>query len=118
MIHFNRGDGDRAGACWNQAREWAPERPEPYVNLGLLALRRMHIDEAISMCQRAIDLDPGLVKAYEVLASAAYFKGNRKAALAYLEKAMALNPKDERLKRAARAMSGGPRARPGALPRS
>lgn len=99
LYHYEDGDLGRAAKCWRQARNLAPERPEPYVNLALIALHRRppRPDEAIGLCEKAIAARDDFGKAYEVMANAFYLKGELPRAMDNLRRAMDLSPGDARL---------------------
>ncbi len=94
LLYYARGEIDRAALCWRQARDLAPDRPEPHVNLAVIALHQQppQPEEAIRLCERAVALNKDFAKAYEMLARAWYMKGNLPRAIEHLKRAVILNP--------------------------
>jgi tetratricopeptide (TPR) repeat protein len=111
LVYYGRGDLARAERCWLEARDGAPGRPEAWVNLGLIALRRMppQADEAIRLCETALARDPKFGRAYEVLANAWYLKGDVPEAVTRIRQAILLEPRNPNLKRMLSAMLRGVR---------
>ncbi|MEK7475378.1 MAG: DUF2723 domain-containing protein [Candidatus Coatesbacteria bacterium] len=106
LVYYGLGDLGRAERCWREARDGAPDRPEAWVNLGLLALRRMppQADEAIQLAEAGLARDRKFARAYEVLANAWYLKGDVPQAVTRLREAIALEPGNPMLKRMLAAM--------------
>lgn len=101
LAFYESGDLPRAARNWRESLVLAPGRPEPYVNLALIALRQVppQPDEAISLCEKALTVDRKFVKAYEVLSNAWYLKGDLPQALNRLNEALTLRPGDPNLAR-------------------
>jgi tetratricopeptide (TPR) repeat protein len=99
LMRFEKGDFIGAGACWRQAAQWGPDRPEPWANLALLALRERppRPDAALALCERCIKAKPDFLQAYEIASNAWYVKGDLPRAMASLERALVISPGDRRL---------------------
>jgi len=106
LAYYEIGDLPHAAANWREALRLAPGRPEPYVNMALIALRQLppHPDEAIALCEKALSLDGKFPKAYEVLSNAWYVKGDLPQAVTRLKEALALKPGDPALTRMLRTL--------------
>jgi len=104
LIYYGRGDLASAAKCWEQARKWAPTRPEPWANLGLVATQQGRFDEAIELGEKAVQLKPDFAKAYEVMANAWYRKGDLPQALECLKKAIQAAPNDPNLRKLGAAL--------------
>lgn len=108
LAYYELGDIPHAAANWREALRLAPSRPEPYVNMALIALRQLppHPDEAIALCEKALAIDRTFPKAYEVLSNAWYVKGDLPQAVARIKEALALKPGDPALTRMLRRLLG------------
>jgi tetratricopeptide (TPR) repeat protein len=51
------GQDEEAVRCWKTAAEWDPQLAGPWLNLGLYALERNRIDEAVGALEKASALD-------------------------------------------------------------
>ena len=96
LIRFSRGDLKGAERAWKEAAARAPNRPEPWADLGLVAIvsRPARPDEAIRLCEKAMAADPSFMKAYEVMANAWYQKGDLPQAMATVRLGLVRKPGD------------------------
>ncbi len=106
LVRWEMGDAAGATADWREARVLAPDRPEPYANLALSALRSLppRPDEAIRLCDEALARDGRFAKAHELAASAWFTRGDLPRALDHLREAIRLRPGDPGLRQALAAM--------------
>jgi len=99
IVRLNRGRTRDAEPCFRAAIQAKPNLPEGWFNLGLSlggdANRRT---ECIAAFREAIRLKPNLIEAYLGLAVALRADGQNEAAVAELQRALALQP-DEPLRR-------------------
>src|SRR5262249_353513 len=72
-----------------------PSAAEALVGKGLAALQRMDIKDAEQFAQRALKINPNLPDALRLRADIHLMSGNKMAALADLESARKVNPRDE-----------------------
>jgi tetratricopeptide (TPR) repeat protein len=114
LVYFEEGRIEEAERCWREARDGAPGRPEAWVNLALVALRKLppQADEAIRLCETALARNPKFTRAHEILASAWYVKGDLPQAVSRLKEAIALEPGNARLRKMLDAMVRGVRRGP------
>jgi len=113
LIRFSRGDLPGAERAWKEAAARAPNRPEPWADLGLVAIvsRPPRPDEAIRLAERAMAADPSFMKAYEVMANAWYQKGDLPQAMATVRLGLVRKPGDPTMVNMLKVLSrGGPRA--------
>ncbi len=89
-IHFRRGDDAAARAEVDRLLEIAPDHPKGLTLLGLLAQRQRRWDEAEAAFTRAIAGDPREPSAFINRATLAVRRGSLEAALADLDRAIAL----------------------------
>jgi tetratricopeptide (TPR) repeat protein len=96
LIRYAHGDVGGAEKAWREAAARAPNRPEPWADLGLAALvgRPPRPDEAIRLCEKAMAADPSFMKSYEVMANAWYQKGDLPQAIATVRLGLARKPAD------------------------
>jgi len=101
LVYYEAGNLTRAEQCWREARDGAPKRPEAWVNLAVIALRRVppQADEASRLCETALACDPKFVRAYEISANAWYLKGDLPQAVARMRQAIALDPRNPILRK-------------------
>ncbi len=57
--YAQQDSADEAETCWRRVLELSPDHPEAWLNLGLLELRRGHLEEAARLLARAATLAPG-----------------------------------------------------------
>lgn len=92
----------------NKAMHEAPYLRDPFMERALLEYRQKNFDDVILYCLRALDIDTHTKSyinepfswdntVYDLLSISYYYTGNLKKSLIYVEKAIAMNPKDERL---------------------
>ena len=119
LLYFERGDCGRAAASWRSAAEWGPDRPEPWANLALLALKEKppRPDAALALCERSLKARHDFLQAYEIASNAWYVKGDLPRAMACLERALVINPGDRRLSLLLAAMRKAVGHRPGSIHR-
>jgi Tfp pilus assembly protein PilF len=90
------GDDVRAEARLTQATELVPEEPASWANLGLLALRQKNFDVAAERLSKAQSLAPDSGRINVLLGLIESERGRVAESIAYLRKAVELDPKDLR----------------------
>ncbi len=70
---------------------------ETHTVLAIALTHQNRLDEAIAALSTALDLDPGLVSAYDTLGNAYALQGNYEDSIAQFQQAIALNPNDANL---------------------
>ena len=61
---FQRGDLDKALEIFSKAIEQEPQNPILYQNRAAVNIALLLYKQALSDCEQALKLDPGLVKSY------------------------------------------------------
>jgi tetratricopeptide (TPR) repeat protein len=89
---YNRGE---ALDAFDKALKLNPSAAEPYVGKGIAALQKLEYKDAEQFAERALKLNPRLPAALRLQADVRLATGDVKAALADLEKARGVNPRDE-----------------------
>ncbi|MFV1993467.1 MAG: tetratricopeptide repeat protein [Acidiferrobacterales bacterium] len=82
---------DKALDEYRQAQRVNADRPESYINLGLLAIRLQNFTEAEKLYQQALKLDPGFANAYVNLADLYRSQQQDQKAEQVLKKALKLS---------------------------
>lgn len=77
---------------WSVTYQAVPDSTRAVYNLGVEHLKRNQADQAISLLQRAIELNPNHILAYNNLAAAYLAKGEPQRALTLLQHALTLKP--------------------------
>ena len=70
------GDLNRARCCYRQAGRLEPDRPEPHVGLGVVAIQLDRLDEAEAAFQAAAQRQPSCAEAYGGLAMVRQQRGD------------------------------------------
>jgi tetratricopeptide (TPR) repeat protein len=78
--YFSVGDYARAQKCYEKTAVLAPDEPDPYVGLGVVALQKNLLDDAEVAFRVACRLDPNCAKGYGGLAMIAQKKAEYKKA--------------------------------------
>jgi tetratricopeptide (TPR) repeat protein len=90
---YNRPDAE---AAFDKALTINPSAPEALVGKGLLEHERMELKDAEGYAEKALKTNPKLPAALRLMADVHLFSGDVPAALKELERARAVNPRDER----------------------
>ncbi|MGD1975942.1 MAG: tetratricopeptide repeat protein [Gammaproteobacteria bacterium] len=96
VIYYEGSDAERqaADAASEKAVALAPGRGDAHAARGIAHLASEEYEEAAIECDRAIELDPSLWKAYYNYARASYHQGQMEEALGLFEKAAKINGSD------------------------
>jgi tetratricopeptide (TPR) repeat protein len=89
---FERGEIERAFACFDRSLAIDPDFAEAYSNRGTLNAQIGRYDRAIDDFARAVDISPSLVDAWSNLGLAYSYRGEQDKALSSLARAIALDP--------------------------
>lgn len=89
---YNLNDYDAASAMLSTASELAPQDPEVWNNMGLVARKRGDVVKARELYQKAIELKPDYPECLNNLAVLEMQSGNMPKAKEMLDKALKLNP--------------------------
>jgi tetratricopeptide (TPR) repeat protein len=96
---LRNGNGDRAEALFAEALTLRPNDPVLVLGSGAAAQAQGHHREAILRLQRALDLEPSLTVASQLLGRIAYDEGEVDLAIRTFEKALKYAPNDPELAR-------------------
>src|SRR3984893_16356652 len=96
---FRNGNGARAEALFAEALTLRPNDPVLVLGSGAAAQAQGHHREAILRLQRALDLEPRLTVASQLLGQIAYDEGEVDLAIRTLEKALKYAPTDPEIAR-------------------
>jgi tetratricopeptide (TPR) repeat protein len=88
------GDQARARRVLESVFEHDPRHPVASMHLALVAVRERRFAEAERHARRALDQNPGLAPAWNLLAVAAYDQGRREEALDAWDRGLRLAPDD------------------------
>jgi adenylate cyclase len=96
VIYYEGSDAEReaADAASEKAVALAPDRGDAHAARGIAHLASEEYEDAVIECDRAIELDPSLWKAYYNYARASYHQGEMAKALRLFEKAGEINDSD------------------------
>src|SRR5712692_8607976 len=94
---LRNGNGDRAEALFARALTLRPNDPVLVMGSGASAQAQGHHREAMLRLQRALDLEPRLTVASQLLGQIAYDEGEVDLAIRTLEKALKYAPNDPEL---------------------
>jgi Flp pilus assembly protein TadD len=89
-----RGRFDEALAQHRSAAQLAPQRPEPWLHLGVEQLRRGRVEEGLASMRESLRLDPSYARGFHALGVALLGLDRPADALPLLERAAALRPRD------------------------
>lgn len=92
-IYKLQGRTDAAAAEYRKAMAAFPNKPEPYMGLGILAQEAGEYQEAIDLYSQAIEREPRFTAAYVNLASVYEHQGKYAEAETALATALDINPK-------------------------
>ena len=81
---------DEALAAYRKASELKPERPEPYVGIGVTLVNQKRYEEGIALLRRIVELDEKLAAPYLSLGYAEMMTGDYAAAEKHLRRALEL----------------------------
>ncbi len=95
MLLLEKYNRPGALAAFDKALTVNPHAAEPLVGKGVLALQKLEIKDAEQFAQRALKLNPSLVDALQLSADIQLVSGDPAAAIAQLDKARKINPRDE-----------------------
>lgn len=82
---------DEALTAYRKASELKPERPDPYVGLGITLVTMKRYDEGIKLLRRIVELDENLAAPYLSLGYAEMMTGDQRAAETHLLHALELS---------------------------
>ncbi len=105
-LEMAAGDFKTAGDHFTRALALNPRLAGSALNAGVCALRLGAFDKAARWFRRAVDIDPDDFQGWANLGAARMKGGDRKGAIAALEKAVALRPRDQRLHRRLQELRG------------
>lgn len=96
VIYYEGSDAERRAAheASEKALALAPDRGDAHAARGIAHLASEEYEESAVECDRAIELDPSLWKAYYNYARASYHQGEMTQALGLFEKAGNINASD------------------------
>lgn len=96
VIYFEGSDAERKAAhvASEKALALAPDRGDVHAARGITHLASEEYEDAVTECDRAIELDPTLWKAYYNYARASYHQGQMERAVELFKKAASVNPGD------------------------
>jgi adenylate cyclase len=96
VIYYEGSDAERRAAheASEKALALAPDRGDAHAARGIAYLASEEYEESAMECDRAIELDPSLWKAYYNYARASYHQGEMRQALGLFEKAANINASD------------------------
>jgi tetratricopeptide (TPR) repeat protein len=92
LIHYHKGDLDRAIWEYNRALEINPKDDVAYADRGLAYYYKRDYDRALADLNRAIEYNPKYTNAYNSRGLAYYKKGDLERALADYGRALKLDP--------------------------
>ncbi len=95
VVYFRRGNIPIAREIWHKVQKIDPDYATTYYNLGIIAYSEKKYSDAKSLFKRALDKNKRFINALIMLGKIELNSGNRKAALAYLEKAYGINKKHQ-----------------------
>lgn len=95
---FNRGDTEGAERVLNEAREAAPERPEPLLQLGNLYARAGRNEEAAGMLEAIAAQQPDQVGPLLALSNFYRIQGDPDRAMEAIDRALLIDPKHEQVR--------------------
>lgn len=87
--YFGEGDRARAEELWRKSVSLQPDRAQPWLELGRLAVRERRPEEAASNLTRALDLRPNDYEALAAMSAAQRLLGHADLARDYQAKAVA-----------------------------
>jgi len=90
--YIAQGDLEKAETRCNLALEFNPDYPEPYCNLGLIALKRNQLDKAKKLFIKAIRLNQDFAEAHNDLGYVFLQQGSLGKAHDEFERALKVNP--------------------------
>jgi tetratricopeptide (TPR) repeat protein len=90
--HLGAGDAERAEVAFEHALELAPELPEGWNGLGVVARARGDVEEARRRFARSVRLAPGFAEGHANLGEALLSLGRRREAAGELRAALRLDP--------------------------
>jgi hypothetical protein len=91
------GDGERAATAYAEALQHSPRDPRLHFGAGVAAHLRGRDDEARTLLQRALDLEPRFTSAAVLFGELAYQRGDVDLAIRTYERALTYAPTDEAL---------------------
>ena len=89
--YSSAGDWPEAQHCYEKAATMAPDDPDPYIGLGVVALQKPLLDDAETAFRVACRLDTNCAKAYAGLATVAQRRGDYKQAFEMYLKCLELD---------------------------
>ena len=92
ITHLNNDELDKAYPLLKQFTENRPELAGPWANLGLLLAKQNKLDEAAAMLTKAIERNPGLAQALNIMGYVENLRGNYLQAETYYIKAITVKP--------------------------
>ncbi len=92
LQHHRAGEHAEAERLYREVLARAPDHPHAAFLLGVLAVQRGRIDEAVAMLERATALAPGNAACHANLGEALRRRGDPGAALVPLQRAIAIDP--------------------------
>ena len=95
--HGSPGQIDRGESLLDRAIAAAPDQSEPYVAKAMLAVVARRTKDAADFAARAIELGPSNPNGYGALAWTQTYSGKDQEALANIDKAISLSPRDPTL---------------------
>ena len=95
VLMSQRGEADKAMACYQKALEVQPDYVAAHNSLGSLLLQKGQVDQAMVHCQKALELEPGNVTALSNLGFAYSLMGRLDEAAAQLQKVVEIQPDNE-----------------------
>ncbi len=72
---------------------WTTALPHAHTSLGVLHMWQKQLPQAIAEAERAIALDPNFAEGFSILGNIMIFAGRPQEAIALVEKAIRLNPR-------------------------
>jgi len=97
-VYFVLGRIDEAHDAFTHAHALDKKLPGPQLNLARVALDRRELQAALSHLRGAVDAEPPSSEAHRMLALALQAEGKRAERIAEFERAIQVNPRDERLR--------------------
>src|SRR5262249_35077125 len=96
-IYFKLGDFQNALVLATRAQKIEPRNSRVYVNLGLIHMKQSHYSEAIQPLSRALELDPTMIQARLLSASAYEGMGDFDRAVQVVRDGVQLSPQSPEL---------------------
>jgi tetratricopeptide (TPR) repeat protein len=93
-VYVNCGESAKAWQCWEQVLRRDPKRPDVYVAMAVVALRKAEYEKAAELCRKGLASSGGMPELHRYLAEALNGMGRPEEAVSELQRAIQMAPND------------------------